>query len=190
MVGDGVPAARKGERVWVWNGQWKRPFGTCAEYVVLPSALGVASARIGELRGRRLPRHPGDDGLSRRGGGQCRQGIECPDHRRRRRRRPLRHPVRQGARRDRADHRQLRGQGRARPAGRRRPHHRLQARERRRTGHGAHRQDRRRCGGRDGSRRQRQALSGRAASARPRRGLWHRQRGGHHPGAARCWSTP
>ena len=39
MVGDGVPAARKGERVWVWNGQWKRPFGTCAEYVVLPSAL-------------------------------------------------------------------------------------------------------------------------------------------------------
>jgi NADPH:quinone reductase len=39
MVGDGVPAGRKGERVWVWNGQWKRPFGTCAEYVVLPSAL-------------------------------------------------------------------------------------------------------------------------------------------------------
>jgi NADPH2:quinone reductase len=39
MVGDGVAAARKGERVWVWNGQWKRPFGTCAEYIVLPSAL-------------------------------------------------------------------------------------------------------------------------------------------------------
>ena len=39
MVGDGVPAARKGERVWIWNGQWKRPFGTCAEYIVLPSAL-------------------------------------------------------------------------------------------------------------------------------------------------------
>jgi NADPH2:quinone reductase len=39
MVGDGVPAARKGERVWVWNGQWKRPFGTCAEYVILPAAL-------------------------------------------------------------------------------------------------------------------------------------------------------
>jgi NADPH2:quinone reductase len=41
MVGDGVPAARMGERVWLWNGQWKRPFGTCAEYVVLPSALAV-----------------------------------------------------------------------------------------------------------------------------------------------------
>ena len=42
MVGDGVPASRKGERVWVWNGQWKRPFGTCAEYIVLPSALAAS----------------------------------------------------------------------------------------------------------------------------------------------------
>src|SRR5215213_9573390 len=41
MVGDGVPAGRKRERVWVWNGQWKRPFGTCAEYIVLPSALAA-----------------------------------------------------------------------------------------------------------------------------------------------------
>jgi NADPH2:quinone reductase len=41
LVGDGVPASRLGERVWTWNAQWKRPFGTCAEYVVLPSALAV-----------------------------------------------------------------------------------------------------------------------------------------------------
>ena len=41
MVGDGVPASRNRERVWVWNGQWKRPFGTCAEYIVLPSALAA-----------------------------------------------------------------------------------------------------------------------------------------------------
>lgn len=41
MVGEGVAAARKGERVWVWNAQWKRPFGTSAEYVVLPSALAA-----------------------------------------------------------------------------------------------------------------------------------------------------
>jgi NADPH2:quinone reductase len=41
MVGDGVPVSRVGERVWVWNGQWKRPFGTCAEYIVLPAALAV-----------------------------------------------------------------------------------------------------------------------------------------------------
>ena len=41
MVGSGVPASRMGERVWVWNGQWKRPFGTCAEYVVLPAAMAA-----------------------------------------------------------------------------------------------------------------------------------------------------
>jgi NADPH:quinone reductase len=42
MVGDGVAAARVGERVWTWNAQWKRAFGTCAEYVVLPAALAVS----------------------------------------------------------------------------------------------------------------------------------------------------
>jgi NADPH2:quinone reductase len=41
MVGDGVPAARNGERVWIWNAQWKRAFGTCADHVVLPAALAV-----------------------------------------------------------------------------------------------------------------------------------------------------
>jgi len=41
MVGSGVPAARVGERVWLWNGQWKRAFGTCAEYIVLPAPLAV-----------------------------------------------------------------------------------------------------------------------------------------------------
>src|SRR5262249_6861741 len=40
-VGEGVPPSRVGERVWTWNGQWKRPFGTAAEYVVLPSAQAV-----------------------------------------------------------------------------------------------------------------------------------------------------
>jgi NADPH2:quinone reductase len=41
MVGDGVAAARVGERVWTWNAAWKRPFGTCAEYIVLPAAQAV-----------------------------------------------------------------------------------------------------------------------------------------------------
>ncbi len=41
LVGDGVSATRLGERVWVWNGQWLRPFGTCAEYIVLPAAQAV-----------------------------------------------------------------------------------------------------------------------------------------------------
>jgi NADPH2:quinone reductase len=41
QVGDGVPASRKGERVWIWNAQWKRAFGTCADYVTLPADLAV-----------------------------------------------------------------------------------------------------------------------------------------------------
>lgn len=35
-VGEGVPAARVGERVWIWNGQWRRAFGTAADYIALP----------------------------------------------------------------------------------------------------------------------------------------------------------
>ena len=95
-VGDGVPASRKGERVWIWNAQWKRAFGTCAEYVVLPAQYAVP-----------LPAHISDEA------GAClgipamtawnavevagrRQRQDRAGHRRRRRRRPLRHPVRQG----------------------------------------------------------------------------------------------
>jgi len=40
-VGDGVPKSRIGERVWVWNGQWKRAFGTAAEFIVLPAMQAV-----------------------------------------------------------------------------------------------------------------------------------------------------
>jgi len=40
-VGEGVNRARIGQRVWIWNGQWKRPFGTAAEYIALPSAQAV-----------------------------------------------------------------------------------------------------------------------------------------------------
>jgi len=41
-VGAGVSAARVGERVWLWNGQWQRPLGTCADYIALPEAQAVA----------------------------------------------------------------------------------------------------------------------------------------------------
>ncbi|HWP28219.1 MAG TPA: NADPH:quinone reductase [Chloroflexota bacterium] len=41
QVGDGVPAARVGERVWVYEAQLGRPFGTAAEYVVVPSPNAV-----------------------------------------------------------------------------------------------------------------------------------------------------
>src|SRR6185437_16473216 len=40
-VGDGVPAARIGERVWIWNGQWRRPMGTAAEFIALPAPQAV-----------------------------------------------------------------------------------------------------------------------------------------------------
>ena len=40
-VGEGVSPARVGERVWLWNGQWRRPFGTAAEWIVLPSEQAV-----------------------------------------------------------------------------------------------------------------------------------------------------
>ena len=40
-VGHGVGKSRVGERVWIWNAQWKRADGTCAEYVVVPEAMAA-----------------------------------------------------------------------------------------------------------------------------------------------------
>ena len=40
-VGTGVDPARVGERVWVYNGQYDRPLGTAAEYIVLPSSQAI-----------------------------------------------------------------------------------------------------------------------------------------------------
>ncbi len=40
-VGPGVAPTRVGERVWTWNAQWGRAFGTAAEFVVLPDAQAV-----------------------------------------------------------------------------------------------------------------------------------------------------
>jgi NADPH2:quinone reductase len=56
MVGDGVAGSRIGERVWTWNAQWLRAFGTCAEYVTLPSEQAVrlpgnASFEVGACLG-------------------------------------------------------------------------------------------------------------------------------------------
>lgn len=41
LVGEGVPASRVGERVWCFGAQTYRPFGTAAEYVVVPSGQAV-----------------------------------------------------------------------------------------------------------------------------------------------------
>lgn len=44
-VGAGVSHERIGEKVWIWNAQRGRPFGTAAEYVALPSAQAVPLPR-------------------------------------------------------------------------------------------------------------------------------------------------
>ncbi len=41
QVGPDVSPFRLGERVWMWNAAWERPFGTAAQYVVLPSNQAV-----------------------------------------------------------------------------------------------------------------------------------------------------
>lgn len=40
-IGEGVPAARLGRRVWTWNAAWRRRYGTAAQYVCLPSMYAV-----------------------------------------------------------------------------------------------------------------------------------------------------
>ncbi|MER5194580.1 NADPH:quinone reductase [Streptomyces sp. NPDC002755] len=40
-VGPGVAAERVGQRVWMWESAWRRPQGTAAEFVVLPSRQAV-----------------------------------------------------------------------------------------------------------------------------------------------------
>jgi NADPH2:quinone reductase len=40
-VGSGVEPRRVGQRVWLWNAAWGRPFGTAADYVVLPAEQAV-----------------------------------------------------------------------------------------------------------------------------------------------------
>ncbi|MGC1494704.1 MAG: NADPH:quinone reductase [Sulfitobacter sp.] len=41
-VGAGVDAARIGQHVWIWNGQWQRGFGTAASHITLPAQQAVA----------------------------------------------------------------------------------------------------------------------------------------------------
>ena len=55
-VGSGVDPARIGERVWVYNGQWQRAFGTAAEAITLPADQAVplpdgVSAEVGATLG-------------------------------------------------------------------------------------------------------------------------------------------
>ena len=51
-VGAGVDAARVGQRVWLWNAQWQRAFGTAAEYVALPAEWAAMPAKWANWAGR------------------------------------------------------------------------------------------------------------------------------------------
>ncbi|MGH8640835.1 MAG: NADPH:quinone reductase, partial [Burkholderiales bacterium] len=44
-VGAGVSKSRLRQRVWVYNGQWQRPFGTSAQYIALPAAQAIPLPR-------------------------------------------------------------------------------------------------------------------------------------------------
>lgn len=54
-VGEGVDAALAGERVWLWEAAWQRPWGTAAEYTLVPARqavrLGPASFDLGASLG-------------------------------------------------------------------------------------------------------------------------------------------
>jgi len=44
-IGPGTTGRTIGDRVWIWNGQWKRAHGTAAEYIVVPTAQAVPLPR-------------------------------------------------------------------------------------------------------------------------------------------------
>ena len=44
-IGEGVKKKRIGEKVWIWNGAFGRPFGTCAELIAVPE---VQACKIDE----------------------------------------------------------------------------------------------------------------------------------------------
>jgi NADPH2:quinone reductase len=48
-VGPGVDAARVGERVWIYFAAWQRPWGTAAEYTVVPAEQAVPFAASDDL---------------------------------------------------------------------------------------------------------------------------------------------
>ena len=54
-VGEGVDPARVNERVWLWESAYQRPWGTAAEYTIVPDAqavpLGSASYELGAALG-------------------------------------------------------------------------------------------------------------------------------------------
>ena len=113
-VGEGVAQDRRGQRVWVYNGQSYRPYGTAAQFTVVPDISGDAARR-----GRRPAGSvPGDPRDHRPPGRVRRRCGSRPDRARARcSRRGLlaRGPARALGRRHRDQHRAPYGRSRARP---------------------------------------------------------------------------
>ena len=57
-VGEGVDPVLVGERVWIWEAAYQRPYGTAAEYTVVPARQTVLLGAGPVLRARRGPGHP------------------------------------------------------------------------------------------------------------------------------------
>ena len=64
-VGEGVPAERVGERVWVYEATWNRPGGTAAEYSVVPRRARTGHRKL-RRQGARRPRGRADDTINYR----------------------------------------------------------------------------------------------------------------------------
>ena len=180
-VGPGVPAKRMGERVWLWNAQWKRAWGTAAQYVTIPNeqavrlhegvdwaegaCLGIPAMTAWQAVHLARPApgsHPADHGG--RGGGRPLRRADrprpwCPGHR----------------------HGRQRSQGRPCPRRGGRLRHRAVHGERRTARVRPHPGFRRGCGRGGGRRRQRPAAARRAAPTRHNRRVRHGPAGGDDP---------
>src|SRR6478609_7416904 len=172
-VGEGVSAGLVGLRVWIWEAAWQRPFGTAAEYTVVPAehvvpldddrpfelgaALGIPflTAHRCLTLGESVPDRLAPGALT--GHAVLVQGGAGA----------VGNAAIQLARRDRAHHGEQPGEGRARTRGRRHARLRLPAAGRRRRGppHRAERGHRRRRG-----QPRRQRVGRRAGPRRARRG--------------------
>ena len=124
-VGPGVPDSRLGERVWLYQAQIGRPFGTAAEYTVQPAMRAIPlppNTSFAEGAGLGVPAMTAHRCVFADGPVAWQDSA---GHRRRRGCWPLCHPVGQAARRPGDRHSQLRPEGADRAGCRCRRDHQL-----------------------------------------------------------------
>ena len=118
-VGPGVDPARIGQRVWLYMAAYKRPYGTAAQFTVIPSDQAIPLPDNASMRARREPGRAGRDRAPLPVRRRPARRPHGPGRRRRRRGRPVRDPAGPRRRRDGDQHGLQRGQGRPGPRGRR-----------------------------------------------------------------------